>query len=181
MSQWLFTLRERFRPGISAGWDKYLSFSQFAHIRELVTLDSIMCPQVITELCDEDWNHNVHEDYRTHLFRNADYLLTRPPVDPRRRQVLAIRERPDGAEAVPPGFARCGFDIVDAFNDISCLTNCGPIPEAFAPSQVNDYGLLPDVETARAVRDAMRRLQPEDPHLGQCEVWLIARHNPIGP
>jgi hypothetical protein len=180
MSGWLFTLRERFTREHANRWHAYLKFSGFTHIDELVTLDSMMCPDVITDLRDEDWNHNVHEDFRTDLFWDPDYLMKRQPLDAKRHQLLAVLELPNGTEDPPSGFTDCGFDIMDSYFGNSTLTNCGPIPDAFDPSDVNRSGLLPNVETAYVVRDAMRRLQPDDPHLGDCEVWRVARRLPDG-
>jgi len=180
MNDWLYTLRERFTPESAERWDGYLVFSGFKHIAELVTLDSIMCPEVITDLLDEDWNHNVHEDFRLQLFRDPKYLMGRQSLDRSRHQLLAVFELPNGSEGVPPGFTRCGFDIMDSYFGNSTLTNCGPIPEAFDPSNVNEFGLLSDCEMAIAVRDRMRRLQPDDPHFGNCQVWGIARMLPAG-
>ncbi|MHB8974945.1 MAG: hypothetical protein ACYC3X_31620 [Pirellulaceae bacterium] len=175
MSEWLYTIRERCTPDTKEGWEGYLAFSGFTHITELVTLDSMMCPAIITDLVDEDWNHNVHEDCRITFFRDSEYLLNRQPLDPVRHQLLAIVERPDGTESVPVGFTPCGFDIMDSYFGNSTLTNCGPIPEVFAPSTVNTFGLLSDLATAMEVRDKMRRQRPVDPHLRDCEVWQIAR------
>lgn len=178
MAEWLYTLRERLTPASTDGWDSYLSFSNFKHIAELVTLDSILCPDIIAELCDEDWKHNVHEDFRTLLFRDGNYLLARQPLVPSRHQVLAVLERPNVRESIPAGYSRCGFDIMDSWFGNSTLTNCGPIPEAFDPSMVNEFGLLPDCEVATEVCSKMRKLHPDDPHLGECQVWMVARTLP---
>jgi hypothetical protein len=43
---------------------------------------------------------------------------------------------------------------------------------------VNRWGLLDDCQHAYAIRDRMRHLQPDDPHLQACEVWHIARKLP---
>jgi len=180
MSDWLYTIRERFTPEPREGWRSYVSFSGFTHIAELVTLDSMMCPDLVTELRDEDWNFNVQEDYRTELFRDPDYLMARQPFDQSVHQLLGVVESPNGHETLPTGFIQCGFDIMDSYFGNSTLTNCGPIPEAFMPSDVNNFGLLPDCGKAIAVRDTMRKLQPDDSHLGDCDVWLIARRLPGG-
>jgi len=178
MTHWIYTVRERLTPKAGARWDDYLIFSGFKGIVELVTLDSLLCPDIVEDLLAEDWNYNVHQDFRTMFFRDLKYLTRRQPIDPSRHQVLAVFERPVGAEIVPSGFAHCGFDIMDSCIGNSTLTNCGPIPEAFEPSLVNKFGLIPDCNSAIEIRDRMRRLQPDDPHLGDCEVWSIARFLP---
>ena len=94
MSEWLYTLRERFTPESPERWRSYLSFSGFAHIAELVTLDSMMCLDLVDDFRDDDWNYNVHEDFRTGLFRDPDYLMARQPLDQSRHQVLAVLGSP---------------------------------------------------------------------------------------
>ncbi|WP_010586846.1 hypothetical protein [Schlesneria paludicola] len=173
--EWLYTLRERFRPEVAPGWKDYLAFSGFRDIVEMVTLDLGVCPQVITNLRDEDWTYNVHADFRIMFFRDAEYLMTRQPIDSSRHQILAILESPNGSEVIPSGFKHCGYDIMDSYLGNSTLTNCGQIPEAFDPSIVTEFGLISDYATAIDVRDKMRQLEPDDPHLGACEVWAIAR------
>lgn len=178
MHDWLYTIRERFTPELSESWRDYLAFSGFQNIVEVVTLDTILCPDVVTELREADWDHNVLADSLIDFFRDLDYLLNRQPLDPSLHQILAVVQQPNGSELLPPGFMPCGFDIMDAEMGDSTLTNCGPIPEAFDSQMVNEYGLLADRDTAYKVRDTLRRLQPDDPHLGACEVWQVARMFP---
>lgn len=175
MNQWLFTIRERCTTTSHPRFDDYRVFSGFHHISELVSLDSMMCPDLIDELRADDWEHNVHEDFRTQLFRHANYLLSRQELDPSKHQLMAVLESPPEEFAIPSGFAICGHDIMDSDFRHSTLTNCGPIPEAFLPADVNEFGLIDDRDQAFAIRDKMRSLQPDDPHLGECEVWLLAR------
>jgi hypothetical protein len=157
------------------GWDSYVAFSAFDHIAELVTLDYMLCCSIVEEVLDDDWNLNVQADIRLGLFRDPEYPLTRHPIDRERRQLIAALENPGPTDAVPNGFMFCGYDVMDSEVGISTLTNCGPIPEAFKPPDVNCFGLVDKVCDARRIRDRMRELQPEDSHLGDCEVWAIAR------
>lgn len=69
---------------------------------------------------------------------------------------------------------------MDSYFSNSTLTNCGPIPEAFTPRDVNRYGLISNLPIALKIRDAMRILQPGDAHLGECDVWLVGRQIPNG-
>lgn len=175
MPKWLYTIRERRTSTPNPRFDSFRVFSGFSHITELVTLDSMMCPDLVDELRTEDWEYNVHEEFRTELFRNAEYLLSRQPLDASKHQLIAALECPPAQFVVPHGFSICGHDIMDSYFGNSTLTNCGPIPEAFMPTEVNDVGLIDDRDRAFAIRDTMRQLQPDDPHLGGCEVWLLAR------
>lgn len=178
MNNWLFTLRERLTPDMRSRFEGYQSFSGFTLLTELITLDSMMCPDVVTELSTEDWDYNVQQDFRTQLFRDADYLLSRQPLDRSKHQLIAAYEQPADTEIIPTGFERCGYDIMDAYFGNSTLTNCGPIPEAFSPADVNEFGLIDNYEMAFSIRDRMRLLHPDDPHLGACDVWLLARRLP---
>lgn len=178
MHQWLYTLRIRLTLIDRSFLDGYRVFSGFAHVSEVVTLDSIICPDLIDELRAEDWKHNVPEDFRTRLFRDVQYLLNRQLLNQSQHQLLAALENPDAEATLPDGFTRCGHDIMDSCLGNSTLTNSGPIPKAFSPSEVNDFGLIDDRDRAFAIRDAMRSLEPDDPHLEHCEVWLLARRLP---
>lgn len=180
MDDWVYTIRGRFFPASSEYGREYLAVTGLSNFAELVTLDAHMCPDIVTDLHYEDWSHNVHEAYGIMFFRDPDYLMSRQPLDLSRHQLLAVFERPSGSESVPPGFTRCGFDIMDSSFCYSTLTNCGPIPEAFTPSMLNEFGLISDCKTALDVRDRMRQLKPDDYHLGNCEAWFIARILPSG-
>ncbi len=55
---------------------------------------------------------------------------------------------------------------------------CGQFPErdaGFAPSDVNQFGLLSDLEHANTVAAKLRASFPDDPHCRNCRVWQIAR------
>ena len=175
MPEWLYTIRERLTANPQPRLDDYRAFSGFHHITELVTLDLMMCPDLVDELRIEDWEYNVQEDFRTELFRDSSYLLSRQRLDASKHQLIAVLECPPAKFVVPNGFTICGYDIMDSYFGNSTLTNCGPIPEAFKPTDVNDFGLIDDRDNAFAIRDKMRALQPDDDHLGACEVWLLAR------
>lgn len=175
MPEWLYTLRKRFTTNRQQRFDDYRTFSGFHHITELVTLDSMMCPNLIDELQAEDWKYNVQEDFRIEWFRDANYLLSRQSLNALNHQLIAAFECPPAQYLVPNGFKVCGYDIMDSYLGNSTLTNCGPIPEIFKSTDVNELGLIDERDKALAIRDAMRILQPDDPHLGNCEVWLLAR------
>jgi hypothetical protein len=37
----------------------------------------MLCPTVIQDMTDEDWQHNVQEDFKITLFHDLHYLLDR--------------------------------------------------------------------------------------------------------
>lgn len=170
----VYTAVQRFNPSCP-GWQKYIAWSGLTQLREVVSLDDVLCPNLIRELSTEDWEYNVREDYRTHLFRDLDYLLRR--VGDRPANLLALMANPTEGEVGEfhdDRFAFCGFDLVDVQGGISALVNCGGFDRAFVSSDLNEFGLLAD--HAKAV-DVQRRLREEYPgeHHAICDVWAVWR------
>jgi hypothetical protein len=130
---------------------------------------------MVGEIREEDWAYNVHENFKTSFFHEPDYLFGRDGFDKTSQHVLGIIQAPQRAEPAAHNFKLCGFDIMDSRVGNSTLTNCGRIPEAFSPTDVNQYGLVPNIEDAYAIRDRMRAHRPDDDHLGKCEVWQISK------
>jgi hypothetical protein len=172
----VYAANRRFGPGSGESWPRYVAWSGLHQLRELITLDTILCPPLPVELTAEDWRHNVHADFQTHYFRSVDYLLARVGAASD-VNVLAIRRNPTAAqldEPLPPDFAFAGFDLLDVAGDVSALTNCGGFPDVFASSELSEVGLLPDLARAYAVRQALRSAYPTDSHT-DCHVWAIWR------
>ncbi len=44
------------------GWSKYVVWSGLQHIKEIISLDISLCPNIIQEPSDEDYNHLI-DDY----------------------------------------------------------------------------------------------------------------------
>lgn len=175
MTKWVFTARQRFIPSQTDDGHNYIKFSGFTHITEVVTLDYILCPDLIEDLINEDWLHNIQQDYRTTWFTNLAYLRKRINWRVGQDQLLAIFEQPTHIHQTPAEFAFCGFDIVDNEDGNSVLTNCGQFPGSFKSSDVNQLGLLSDLEHANEVAAQIRAAFPDEPHYCNCRVWQIAR------
>jgi hypothetical protein len=175
---WFFTARSRFSPETNPdGWKSYQDFSGFHHIDELVSADSILCSDLIDEILAEDWQHNVQADHRVTWFTDVDYLKQRIHFDSQRQNILALFERPETPmSSVPTDFEPCGFDILDSYDSISVLTNCGPFRGIFAASEVNRLGLLSDLDRADDVAKFLRLKFPNEDHCRDCRVWRIARY-----
>jgi hypothetical protein len=75
----------------------------------------------------------------------------------------------------PQRFTQCGFDILDAEGSISVLTNCGCFPGIFAPSAVNQWGLLDQLDNTNQIALQIRTRFPDDSHCQNCQVWQVAR------
>lgn len=178
MNEWIYTARDRFTPGHARGWDGYVEFSGFQHIEELISMDSMLCPDLIDEIEEADWAHNVQKDFRLTWFHDLEYLLRRMKWRPEEHQVLGILENPIERVSPPKGFMQVGFDIVDQYNGISTLTNCGQMPDIFVPADVNCYGLLNELSAAERICAKMHANHFDDGHLNNCSIWQVARMLP---
>ncbi len=127
---WIYTARERFTPA-HQDWAAYIEWSGFSHITELVTLDTILCGDLINDLWPEDWEYNIQADCRLTWFTDLDYLRQRCPLRPDQNQLVAAIEQPTRQQLPPIGLIHCGFDLLDAEGSISVLTNCGRFPNIF--------------------------------------------------
>jgi hypothetical protein len=172
----VYVAKRRFGPAAGAAWQRYLAWSGLGHLRELATLDTILCPTVPEELTPEDWRYNVQADYRTGYFRSLDYLRTRVAGEPG-IHILAILQEPssdDAARVVLPGFEWLGYDVLDVCGDVSALTNCGGWDGLVEPSPVSSLGLLTDLERAVRLRRTLRVEHQGESH-AECDVWAVWR------
>ncbi len=170
----LYTAVRRFDPACGDAWTKYVTWSGLTHLKEVVSLDGILCPAVIKELIDEDWKHNVQEDYKVFLFRDLDYLLSRV-TDHDQVNFLAIMQNPTAEDVrsfTKPRFEFRGFDLVDVHGDISALVNCGGFAKAFSKADLSECGLVTDYARATEIHRLLQSEYPQEPH-AECDMWAI--------
>jgi hypothetical protein len=87
---WYVAVR-KFGPHLDECWQGYVDWTGHRFLQEVITLDGILCPPVIEHLTEQDWQHNVHEDYVTDFFRDLDYVLSRvSSIRDETIQVLAV-------------------------------------------------------------------------------------------
>jgi hypothetical protein len=76
----LYTAVKACSPETRADWPGYIAWSGLTQLREIISLDTLLCPNVFQKpptLTDEDWKHNVKADFKTHLFYDLDHVLRR--------------------------------------------------------------------------------------------------------
>jgi hypothetical protein len=119
----LYLATERFDAAKGAQWDHYVAWSGLSQLREMVTLDAVLCPRVIREILPEDWNEIVNEDFMTDYFISLDYLMQRAgSLDG--RNLLAVYKNPESKPSLHDSrFQFEGYDLVDVHGGISALTN----------------------------------------------------------
>jgi hypothetical protein len=165
---------EPFDPSGGERWRSYVEWSGLTQLREVVSLDGILCPSVFEGLTDEDWTHNVPEDFLIGLFHDLDYLLGKLGGEDR-ANVLALMRNPTAAEVgsfTDPRFVFRGFDLVELQTGVSALVNCGGFDRAFAPADLSACGLLADHAKAASVQNLLRAEYPDEPH-ADCDLWAI--------
>jgi hypothetical protein len=175
----LYVAVEPFDPACGDRWAKYVSWSQLTQLREVISLDGVLCPTIFQELTAEDWKHNVQENFKTHLFRALDYLLGkvagRDDVN-----VLALMQQPTRAALdsfADSRFTFRGFDLIERGGSISALVNCGGFAKAFSNADLSACGLLTDLSAAQSAERLLRENYPAEPH-ANCDVWAIWQMNP---
>jgi hypothetical protein len=170
----IYTAVERFGPASGESWRTFIEWSGLTQLREVVSLDGMLCPSVFEELTDEDWEHNVQEDFLIGLFYDLEYLLVKLDGDDR-ANVLALMRNPTAAEVgsfTDPRFVFRGFDLVELQTGVSALVNCGGFDRAFAPTDLSDCGLLTDHAKVLGVQALLRAEYPDETH-ADCNVWAI--------
>lgn len=166
---------KRFDEAEGQKWQDYVRWSGLHQLRELITLDPSLCPRVITELSDEDWLHNVHEENMQEFFIDLDYLLARTSQSSR-IHILAVLREPDH-ESYPllseRAFAFVGYDVLDREGAVSLLTNCGQFPLAFNKTELSEVGLVADLHRAELVRRKLLQHYSDNEHVPECTIWAV--------
>jgi hypothetical protein len=172
----LFIAVESFDPSDGEKWKGYCDWAKIPGLVEVVSLDAMLCRHLISEFQDEDWRHNVKEDFRLDYFYDLDYLLQRVKDIPR-RNVLGLYRNPEvhvAAAPAPGGFGFVGYDLIEEQTQISALTNCGGFPDVFRNDELNRFGLIESFALAYEVRQWLSQRHPEEPH-AQCELYALWR------
>ena len=165
---------EAFGPKSGDVWDSFIRESGLKQLIEVITLDGILCPDVIKELSPEDWQHNVDEDYVFFYFHDLDYLLKR--IDSFDRvNILAIIRNPSEeccSQTFDERFIFQGYDLIDIEGGISAITNCGGFEKAFANEELSSVGLLSTFKRAIEVQNLLKGNYPGEPH-ANCNIWAF--------
>lgn len=172
MKELWFIAVETFGPS-HEGWEKYIQWSKLTQLKEVVGLDCSLCPAVIRELSEEDWDHVVAENFLICYFRDREYLTSRTR-DVADKHILGVVLEPDTDEEsrLVSNGKFLGYDLIERQTNISALTNCQGFPESFDNRELNEFGLLPDYLRARQIQRALLTNNPEEPH-ANTDLWAI--------
>lgn len=172
MKEIWYTAVESFSPSHN-GWREYIEWANLPQLTEVIGLDAILCPSVVSELSKEDWEHVVTEDYLLDYFRDREYLEKRTG-DVADKHILAVVLEPESEQRnrpIPSGDF-IGYDLVERQTGISALTNCQGFPDSIDNEELNQYGLLSDYKRARQVQQALLDNHPNEPH-ADTDLWAV--------
>jgi hypothetical protein len=173
MTPW-FIATQRFTPE-DKSWKKYVEWSGLTQLKELVSLDSSLCPTILPKTKAEYWPHIVNKDFMLDFFLDFDFFIEQIK-NVERKNVLCVFRNPQQIPTAPSAanFKFVGYDLLEVNGGISALTNCGGFPDVFANTELSEFGLLPELDRAREVQMLLRSLHPNDPH-ANCDLWAIFR------
>ena len=175
MSNTWYIAVEKFGPSSGEKWLDYLKWSQLPQLKELVSLDTMLCPSIIEEFTDEDWQHNIQADYLISFFTNIEYLRARL-AGRTSINILAVMREPslqDVQTFTDGRFVFQGYDLIERPGQgISAISNCGGFDRAFKPTDISEVGLFEDYDFARIVQQRLREHYPDEPH-ADCYLWAI--------
>ena len=173
MTPW-FIATERFTPD-DESWNGYIQFSGLTQLKELVSLDSSLCPTILPNIKAEYWPHIVNENFMLNFFLDFDFLIEQIN-NIEKKNVLCVFRNPQQIPTAPSAanFKFIGYDLVEVNGGISALTNCGGFPDVFANAELSEVGLLTEFGRANKVQALLRSLYPNDPH-ANCDLWAIFR------
>jgi hypothetical protein len=57
-----------------ASWAKYIAWSGLTQLREVVSLDSMLCPTLLPDVKTEYWTHIVNENFMLRFFLDEQFL-----------------------------------------------------------------------------------------------------------
>ena len=166
-----------------------MQFTGLTQLKELISLDSHWCPNLVSLNCDEDWQHNVQEDFLLDLFWDLPYLMRKLGDQP--ANILAAVREPTADDLmlnVGASFKFKGLSVIDPQTWICLLTNLGTATagaeagycrDVFDRTELSEFGLLVNLPRANQIATAFRTLHPECGHCANAQVFAIWRNEPV--
>lgn len=172
-----YTAVHRFSPDCAGDrWRDYLAWTDLEQLEEVISLDQLLCPNFFESPSGEDWDYNVHEANKLHLFHDLDYVL-RKTAEHKCVQVVGVIHAPTPGELATthdPRLQFCGFDLVETDGVISALVNCGGFELSFSNRDLNAWGLLDSYQRTLEVKASLVYEYPDEHH-ARCDVWALYR------
>ena len=164
-------------------WEKYKEWSRLYHLDELVSLDGMLNKDVVAPNYDseEDWkNIHVVDSVQTGFYNTLEYVLNKIAFN-NQFNLLAIEIEPneERSNCNLEDYEFIGYDLLDQDYSTSALTNCGGFDESFLPSDLNNKGLINNLEKAKFIQKNLIDNNPEEHH-ADTNVIAVWRNIKIG-
>lgn len=166
----LFTVVESFSPSDGDRWISYCQWRGLAFTC-FDSIDSILRPSLFDATEEDDWNHVVHEDFKTHLMTDYDYAVQKQSEMGQGDLVGLKFSEHDQSD---PRFI--GFDLLDGYCDISLLTNWGNDVDRINLS-LSSNALVLSYQTVKDIQQELLQTNGTDPHVEGCQIVSIYRLN----
>lgn len=145
-------------------WQQYIEQSGLKSVKEIISLDQVLCPPAIRKFEAEDWKHNVQDHFFNDYFLDLEYL-SRRVASLSNIHMLAVLKNPefevrDAFNHL--NFRFLGYDLTDHYGSVSALTNCGPLPLAFHSRDLSSHGLIYTYKRAAEVKQALQKYYVEE-------------------
>src|SRR6478672_3538773 len=115
----LYTARDPFNPlyGDTMSWQSYIEWSKLHHLRELVSLDNMLCPLAFEPDYESEELYKympVDNGYGTDLFTSMDFVLSHLKDTPTYNFMAVIKEPNEECRDIAlEGFDFQGYDLLD--------------------------------------------------------------------
>jgi hypothetical protein len=137
-----------------------------SQLREVVSLDSMLCPSVIQSLTEEDMRHKVHEFLAHDFFSDLSYLMKRV-ANESQIEILAVLPEPTLAQVSQfndPSFEFLGYELIDTETRIDPLLNCSTFKSLIPVEKLTNAGLISDFDKARQIQKELTDKFPDHVH-----------------
>src|ERR1044071_3659572 len=147
---------ERFDAENGDRWVNYLRWLGRSDLKQIVTLDSTICPPLVHPESGSDWDFVVKEEFMINFFTDLNFVLRRAKEYPR-AQVVAVARNPSAQDVeafTHQDFEFAGFDVVDPQFIASALLNAAKFPEALSIRELEiETGLIGSRKRANQIRE----------------------------
>ncbi len=165
---------ESFGPETGDKWQRYLEWRGLK-LTGFESVDGILRPDLFEPQTKDDWQNCVNVDFKLGLITSLAYART---FLARYENATLVGVEIELEAGYVPKDGLLGFDIIDAYCDVSLITNWGTEEEDDFSEHVMPNGLIGDLTRALQIRNSLREKFPEDSHAQSCEVWAIYRVDP---
>jgi hypothetical protein len=150
----------------SIAWKSFLKESQLTFVKDVVTLDSELCPSIVQKLSEEDWKHKAHEFVAHDIFSDLVYLEKRVSHE-NDVQILAILPNPTPADVgrfSNPGFDFLGYELIDIETMVDPILNCSSFRDLIPTSNLNQNALISSYDRGNELQKELLKRFPNNLH-----------------